>query len=272
MGKVYSWPEVHGSQVPEPEVFPKVLAQVSERMKREPSIIAATAFGSVTRGDFNRRSDLDVAVVYDEEREFEAITCMNALARSAKKLYVPLHFVPCSHQLAGSTMHFFGPGFLRHIKRSENAGGCLTQPYHPSEYFARGLTQGDELYGYLRNKLHKLVTAQAHFAALDPAQQMHFLTKLLEAPINAIRKVLAYYGELGEDDSKRAVLNAYRAWASEEAGEKLRLLVKLDQTHSRILEEQLAAPDKRRYLAHLEFLRSQAPRIIDFVRNIALTY
>lgn len=287
MGTVFSWPDICDHNVPEVSDFRIVLAQVREALRREPAIWSATAFGSVVRGDFNRRSDLDVAIIYDAEHPEQALALLERLAREAALKHVPLHFVPCSHRLASSTMHFFGPMFVDHLQRAADSGGHLTytdgtngqRSYvdnwftpHPRDRIRHyGMDAREEIMGYLRHKLHKLVTGLAHYGALPEADQMRFLTKVLEAPMNTARKVLAFQGGLNGDDSKATVLCVYGKTAHSAHDKRLlKTAVALDGRYSDELERQLVHPNARKYQKRLQAILDIAPDVISFVKNNGL--
>ena len=69
MGKVFTWDEINSKKIPQVDSFHKVSSEIREILLPEKSIVTALLFGSVVRGDFNIRSDIDCVIIYETGRE-----------------------------------------------------------------------------------------------------------------------------------------------------------------------------------------------------------
>lgn len=79
MGRIFTWDEISNLKVPKTMDFQNVVKLLREEISREPTIVSAVIFGSVLRGDFNCRSDIDCLVIYDSTQETRAATLLQRL-------------------------------------------------------------------------------------------------------------------------------------------------------------------------------------------------
>jgi len=262
MGKVFTWIEIARGTLPRCEDFPKILARVREVLAEEPSIAAAAFCGSVARGDYNFRSDIDCVVTYRPEDALKAFKIMQMLTLFAAKYYVHLSFVVCDTRLLKSRMHHFRPTFVEHVSVSIEAGGCIKGD--PLQDIGDSVTNREGIEEYLRYKMHKLQEGYASYYAGHPTEQAKFLQKVLEAPNHAARMVLSWQ-ELLNGDSKAEILASYAANMPIPLVASLHAHSEFDKKYTEEMKRQRDLPDMPAYNAMLNRIVSVVPPVIDFV-------
>lgn len=272
MGRVFSVDDVQKGRVPGLEDFVAVRQKVFAALRDSSAIESALEFGATNRGDHNRRSDLDCAVVYDWEQHVQAFDLMEGLACEASSAHISLTFELCDSSIANTGYHRFGPSFRQHLRRAHNSGGVIKGDV--CRHFDRGMKVpvADELKGYLAQKLSKLQNGRVMFFAhgLDSSHQAHYLQKMIEAPMHVARKTLACLGVQGAD-SKASVVDEYHKGMPQELSAELDYFLKLDADYSRELDQRLSDGDLFEYSECLGRLFGNANRIIGFVRaNVIL--
>ncbi|MEK7109432.1 MAG: nucleotidyltransferase domain-containing protein [Patescibacteria group bacterium] len=264
MGKVFTWPQVKARHVPGPNSFTVVLDRLRVVLAREPSVLGAGVCGSIVRGDSNRRSDIDCVVIFDANRRREAYEVMQGLSVFARDHHVPLTFIQSDTRLMSTRMHHFGPSFVEHMAFSMQGGGLIKG--RPLEMLAPSVSRQAGVEEYLRFKMHYLQAHWAEYPAVGELDRVQFLQKSLEAPLHVARKTLSWYGPLS-GDSKKYVLEQYRAQMPAKLGEALEKLVSTDRNYTAELETQLEHPHEADYLAMLGCIEEQVPDVLDFVTN-----
>jgi predicted nucleotidyltransferase len=263
MGQVFTWDSIQAGRVPKLESFQRVAADLRETLSSEPTVVSALFFGSVIRGDFNIRSDIDCVVLYDTGGQNSAMGAMHHVDRMAHSLYVPINYTPCDTALARTRFHALGVAFVRHLQAAIDAGGLikgnlvdLLAPTAPVE---------QELESYISRKMYSLQAALAQMASFDEKELARFFRKAFEAPMHIARKMLIYEGTL-EGDSKQDVRERYRETMPTHLGEQFDYLLSVDSWYNLELESQLGNPDEDQYVATLSSLQSELPKVLEFLR------
>lgn len=153
MGQVFTWEDVSKGQIPKLESFHRMTEAIRERFVREPSIVTALLFGSVVRGDFNIRSDIDCVVIYDRQREMVAMDVMHQADAAARALHVPLSLTTCDTVLARTRLHTFGTAFIRHLQAAIDAGGLIKGSLAD---LAPTVPAAQEIESYISQKMYSL--------------------------------------------------------------------------------------------------------------------
>lgn len=267
MGAVFTAEEIEQGHVPTVEDLERALEKIRERLVADPYIIAALFLGSVVRGDFNRRSDIDCAVLYEAEHETEAMASLQAVSWECKEVSVTVNFIPCDSATARSGMHHFGPGFIGHLENSAKAGGTIKGDV--VSHLAPGVSREEEVTSYVRSKLYNLEEAYTQYSSFSSEKKASYLKKILEAPMHVARKFVGRHGQPA-DDSKRAIRDFYALMAPAHLSQELEELIALDAWYTAELEAQLVAFDRVRYEACLARIEAAIPRTVAFVRANAL--
>jgi len=266
MGQVFTFGQIKTRHLPELDDFTHVLQQLRNVLTRESSFVGAVVCGSVIRGDHNRRSDIDCAVVYRAEESRKAFAVMQELSVYAQRYYVPLTFIQSDTRLARTRMHHFGPSFVEHLRRSMEKGGNIKGVM--LDMFAASVDRHSAAEEYLRYKMHYLQTHWAAYPALDHKDKAEFLKKCLEAPLHVARKTLSWLGPLTVD-SKLHIRQQYSTCMPEGMVSILGELVNVDVEYSLELERQIKEPDEEDYEIMLRYLEEQVPQVLEFVtRNL----
>lgn len=267
MGSVFTAEEVERRHVPSVENFPNAIELLKKRLRADPAIIAALLLGSVVRGDFNRRSDIDCMAVYETSQEHQAQMTLQAVTWECKQMYVTINFIPCDSETAKSGMHHFGPGFVGHLENSKNAGGVVKGDVVSK--IGPTVTREEEAKTYVRSKLYNLEESYSQYSSFSNERKVGYLKKILEAPVHVVRKVVGMQGTLA-DDSKRAVIARYAEIAPPNLLNELNELVALDAWYTAEVDAVMQYFDRERYGACLQRIEAAIPKTVAFVRANAL--
>jgi predicted nucleotidyltransferase len=225
--------------------------------------VSALLFGSVVRGDFNIRSDVDCIVLYETGGQNSAVGAMHHVDRMAHALHVPINYTPCDTALARTRLHVVGTSFVRHLQCAIDAGGLIKG--NLADLLAPTVPVAQELESYISRKMYSLQAALAQMASFDEKELARFFRKALEAPMHIARKMLIYEGTL-EGDSKQDVRTRYRETMPTYLGEQFDYLLSVDSHYSLELGLQLEIQDQEQYSDALVSLQSELPKVLEFLR------
>lgn len=265
MGQVFLWDSIYEGRVPKLESFQRVSSVLREAFSVEPAIVGALLFGSVVRGDFNVRSDVDCVVIYKTEQERWAREALHEVSRTARALHVPINFTPCDTVLAKTRLHHFGGSFVRHLQSSIDKGGLIkgdfTKMLSPPT-----ISAWEEIESYVKMKMYQLQAGFVQSAFFNEKETVRLLRKALEAPTHVARKMLIYEGTL-QGESKREVQARYRETMPLHFADEFDHLLDVDARYSLELDYQLRNPDLMQYAATLVELLSKLPKVLAFLRS-----
>ncbi len=131
MGLPYSWDAVVNGRVPNLVDFRVVGSRVLEALGNETFVVKSAAiFGSLPRGDFNRRSDIDLLIVVHNGKVPPARALVNNLRVEAWQDYhIPLSAHIVESREAWQGRHPFGRSFEETLKRFD-PDWCIGHPMH----------------------------------------------------------------------------------------------------------------------------------------------
>lgn len=265
MGQVFTWEDVLRKRIPTLNAFDDVLAGLREVLQEIESISGAIICGSVLRREHTVRSDIDCFVLYDHERELEAMVYMRAALMSAFDMHVPLSFITCDTLIGSTRMHHVGTSFMRHLQRSVEAGGLLKG--NPLEHIVPSIPVRDELESYLRMKMYNLQEAWTQADTFSPEREAAYLKKLTEAPVHVARKVLAILEPL-EGDSKSYIKARYRELLPKELADQLESLIQMDEDYTHLLSEAYEYSwEQLDYQQYLAGMMSRTTDVLSFIRS-----
>jgi len=264
MGQVFTWDSIRTGKIPKQESFHHVATMLRETLSTEPSVASALLFGSVVRGDFNIRSDIDCVVIYQTEREGWAMNAMHEVDRLAHVLHVPINFTPCDTVLAETRLHHLGTSFVRHLQASINAGGLIKG--NLVDLLAPTIPATQEIESYIKMKMYSMQESLAQMMSFSEERRVAFLKKALEASTHVARKMLIYEGTL-RGDSKKEVQERYRATMPTNLAEQFDRLLSLDYSYSVDLDIQREEPNQDKYEKVLNRLQRQLPKVLQFLRS-----
>ncbi|HET9641709.1 MAG TPA: nucleotidyltransferase domain-containing protein [Candidatus Paceibacterota bacterium] len=268
MGKVFTWDELRLGRIPALENFKKVQAMIRATILDTPAIVSALLFGSVVRGDYTIRSDVDCVVLYRHGSQEAALAATNEIAFAAQELHVPLNFVPCDTILARTRLHHLGTAFRQHLRSSIDAGGLIKGDLMKS--LVATVSQRHEIESYLKMKAYSIQESMMQTSAMSDERMAAFLKKALEAPVHVARKMLMYNDVL-DGDSVQDVQERFREVMSPSLADRLDKLIELDRWYSAALESQMHCPSREHYDLTIEHLEEATPEVLDFLRfNILL--
>lgn len=263
MGQVFTWDAIQAGRIPKKESFHRVATELRTVLFDEPSIVSALLFGSVVRGDFNIRSDIDCAVIYETPEEEWAMRAMHEVSQMAQELHVPINFTPCDTTVAGTRLHHLHRSFVRHLQASIDAGGLIKGTF--VDLLAPTIPAEQEIESYIKMKMYSIQESLAQSAVFTREEVARFLKKAFEAPVHVARKMLIYENRLF-DDSKRGVQNRYREVMPKALSELLDDLARADYSYSIDLDVQLEEQHQEKYRRTLDRLQGHVPRVLKFLR------
>ncbi|MFC1732716.1 nucleotidyltransferase domain-containing protein [candidate division KSB1 bacterium] len=263
MGQVFTWDTIRSGKVPSLESFHIVSSNMIAGLSTEPSFVSVLLFGSVLRGDFNVRSDIDCAFLYEMKKEEAAMRVMHQIDKFARGLHVPINFTPCDTVLAGTRLHHLGTSFVKHLQTSVEAGGLVKG--NLVELLAPTVSTNQEIESYITVKMYNMQESLAQMTSFSEERLVAFFKKALESSTHVARKMLIYRGKL-EGDSKKQVRERYIETMPPELSELFDQLLRVDSWYSSELELQLRGLDESRYKEVLVELQSKLPLVIKFLR------
>lgn len=264
MGRIFTWDEISNLKVPRTIDFQRVAELLREEISREPTIVSAVIFGSVLRGDYNCRSDIDCLVIYDSAQETQAARFLQQLDEKAHTLNVPINFTPCDSTLATTRFHQLGPLFLRHIYRAIETGGLIKGDFR--RRLAATVTPREEIETYIRSKMYTIQEGYAEMRTYGDERLAVFLKKTLEAPMHVALKLLLFIGEV-EDDSKKAVAAKYATIFPAKLRARLFRIIEVDKWYTNEVNLQLDRKDLHTYNMSMRELRLAVPQTLKFIRS-----
>lgn len=265
MGQVFTWDSIENGKIPKQESFHRVATMLREVLSAEPAIASALLFGSVVRGDFNIRSDIDCAVIYQTEQEVWAMKAMHEVDQAAHALHVPINFTPCDTVLVGTRLHHLGMSFVRHLQASIDAKGLIKGDF--VAMVAPTISTTQEIESYIKMKMYNMQESLAQMTSFSEERRVAFLKKAFEASMHVARKMLIYEGTL-RGDSKKEVQERYRDTMPAVLSKQFDYLLSLDCSYSIDLKCQLEEPNRDAYENILNRLQDLLlPKVIEFLRS-----
>ncbi len=206
LGRVPSFAEIETMQIPSLCYIQSVIGHTRTVLSSSDGVEAALFFGSAVSGQLTLLSDIDVVVIYPEERVESYFGTVHRIRRYAQSHGVPLQLRPVEAACGRCGAHSLDLGLVRHLKRSAERGGVIK-----GDVFA-WLSSGSEadfrhdVIGYLRRKLEKLTELLPQYSCLNHEQRFDLLHEILDTPMHAARKLLELGGADLSNDSRSAVL------------------------------------------------------------------
>lgn len=216
MGLIFPWSAVQQGRIPTYSDLITVRDDVFSRLVDNRSLFkAGMVWGSLQRGDFDLRSDLDLLLVSRDRSSHKANRLVSDLRRMARESDVVIDVHVCTSRQARLGLHDFGPSFLQTFELMEGqpltfgpVGSCFQLVDPP-------LVE-DEMHGLVLRKLRATRSRSAHFQARS--QSLSYLEGWLErAWVNVIRPMRTHvtlcrrllWWEDGSllDDAKSSVVN-----------------------------------------------------------------
>lgn len=263
MGQVFTWGDVRLGRIPKMDDFKLVAEKIKATLSQEESVVAALLFGSVVRGDFNIRSDLDCLVIYETDKEWAVAEVIYKLDSEARALHVPINFTPSDTALAKTRLHHLGVTFLKHLESSIEAGGTIKG--NLQDLCVLRFSPKEEVEWYIRTKMYNLQESYLGMATFSEERIHSFLKKAYEAPIHVARKMLVYIGA-PFCDSKAEVVRLYREKMPQELYKKLSFVRYIDDYYTKELETQLEKPNADTYAWEIGRLKTETPAVLEFLR------
>jgi len=264
MGQVFTWESIQTGRIPKKESFHHIASTIRAGLADESSIVSALLFGSVVRGDFNIRSDIDCVVIYQTELQERAMNALHEIDQAAHALHVPINFTPCDTVLAKTRLHHLGTSFIRHLQASIDAGGLIKG--NLVDLLAPTIPATDEIESYTKMKMYSMQESLAQMTSFSEERFAAFLKKALEAPTHIARKMLIYESVL-RGDSKQEVRQQYQEIMPTRLAEQFNHLLEVDSWYTSELESQLKHPHQNRYEIALIRLQEELPKVIEFIRS-----
>lgn len=269
MARIFTFEQICMGEVPCLDSFRVVREAICRELDRCDGVIGAVICGSVLWGLQSRGSDIDCLVLSDPQRSRETTIVRQELKLFAHRLHVPLTFIDVDTSVGNVSMHSITSGFMGHLRKAVAGGGVIK--FDPLVQLGVGASDLQEgVRTYLRFQLNRLKKSYDDLLILDRAGYHTMLKKGLESPIHVARQVLQFHSISPEQDSKVAVVEAYKLHAKDCLGESLQLFYDTQRCYADVLEEQLVNPNQADYDSVLKRIEALVPCSITFVRANAL--
>ena len=269
MGRVFQYQEIKEGRVPTPADFEEGRKEIWRCLENCPDVVGAIVCGSLLHGTYNRRSDIDVVLYYNDTPAAQSV--ITHLRRFGAQRSLEINLLPVDTIIAKTRFHTLGWGFLQHLSVSISEGGLIKLNFLP-------LLKQDHLdpYAdtaeYISFKMRYLGKSIDEFTHIDPGNPKHtdMMQKGLELPVHIARKHLALAGVDMQEESKPTVVRLYREHMGPELADQLDRLVAADIAYTQLLEQQLVRPDAREYRRRLNQIATILPLSKQFARTNAL--
>lgn len=270
MAKVFTWDAVRNGRIPEPQSFCKMADRLRSEFSGSIAVIAASLLGSFQHGCFNRRSDLDCIVIYDEGMAIEVHALIRVLKLDAAELFLPLEIVSMDKVVAASELSNVGNTFGEHIDACAIKGGLIKGDV--SSMLHQWPDIIEDLVSYMRGKIRQMEKGMGDIPVLSEPDLCHFLQKCLEAPVHIGRKLMRCQRVDLPDDSKRTVAKYLPKHIDTVIAQTFEEIMAIDRHYTQELERQLAMPDESRYFEEMDKLIACTRLSFDFVRTVSLQF
>jgi predicted nucleotidyltransferase len=276
MGRVFSLEEIKEKKVPEIESFEIVIEKAREKLSNDRNVIGAVHCGSTLpqRNDFSVRSDIDLFVLYNDERIFSTI---QEIILFAKNLFVPVDFMPLDIKMAKMNIHPFNDDyFSSHVKWAAKHGGAIKR--NPFEVLEIKETNPEivlkAFFTVITKNLERSICELLRF---DGEKKYILLGKILEAPIKMVGYILYSEGKSAFSWQKQEIIKDYLAnVGNSHLIEILQELIKVDRDYTEILNKISQSPhidsrDQKTYKEMLYWIeRNATPKVMEFIKDNAV--
>lgn len=281
MGLVYPWEMVRQGHVPTEADFVRVRSEIMGLLRGNRGLLhSASMVGSVCRGDFTPRSDIDLITVFADGRPEESA----ALVRQIRHLTASAHLTLDVHALTLSqardpNAHHFGPSF-KETFAGLGRSRCAVGPFTRTFVFSPADSVRDEMLRKTEHKLNSTIQRASHFRKICDdygsledwlAVSWRDIKRPLRVHVTIARRVLWWrHGRLAED-GKDAVDQAFLGDPRlERYHSDFVYLRSLDQQYSRLLKGALKSQVDRRqyYLEVRDLFRSNFAASINLLRQL----
>ncbi len=243
MCKYFTERELRRGWIPNTQDFQEVVSALRAKSVSTPEVIAATIIGSTVEGmadgtlGGNARSDIDVVLVFDKTSHRAVVDVLSGVKRSAHMKNVPLKIHPYPLAEALRATHDCGPGFADHVRESARKGGKLKGNFEDL-FWKSDADHFEEAHSYATRKIARLRRLAHEYIVLTPQEKALYFTKLIEAPIHVVRKLLVAASQVtpGQDD-KHTVRRAYWEYLRDKAlFTELERYVSIDSEYTAFIE------------------------------------
>ena len=267
MSKVFTKKEFKMGNIPRLEAFGAVGAIVRRELQASPAVIAGLIYGSVLRGDYSVRSDIDVILLYPYEQHGAVVALQQHLQSVAQTRFIPMRTIAVDVDLARHGDHMFFPMYHEHLRMAAASGGVVKDD--PNNWIEpKAMTYRVEAHGYLTQKSGGFDRVTELLPLATEEQVAVALSKALSFPIHAARKMLQCLAPdwMGDDDGKATVAALYPRLGIAGGVDLFFELLGFERMYAEGLAELMVRPDGALYGALLERLKPALPLARQFAR------
>lgn len=280
LGRVFSWEEIIEGKVPTRQDFQVIKEVVREKLINNKKVVGALFLGSILRGDFSERSDIDVLVLHDEN----IFSDLTELITFAKKKFVPLQIIPVDIAMARQGIHTLSEGnFIEHLKWAAENGGVIKE--NPLKFIKIEEIEPKIVLMTTFRVISKAVAKSiCELSLYEGEKKMILLAKLLEAPMHIVTQVIWYKRKENPEVVREKVIESYfEIVRDEKVIRLLQEILNIDKEYSEILKRirkqenikpfsklENIKPYEVEYKLTLRKIEEIAPKIFEFVKSNTL--
>jgi predicted nucleotidyltransferase len=273
LGRIFSWEEIIEGKVPTRQDFQMVKKVVREKLINNKKVIGALFIGSILRGDFNERSDVDVLVLH----RGDVFPDLRELVSLAKKKFVPLQIIPVEIEMARLGIHTLSEGnFIEHLKWAARNSGIIKE--NPLKFIKIEKIEPKTVlmttFGVISKAVAKSI---CELSLYEGEKKMILLGKLLEAPMHIVTQIIWYKRKENPEVVKKKVIESYCETVRDEKA--IRLLweiISVEEEYSKTLKRILRRKNKKPYEAEYKLILRKieeiAPQIFEFIKTNILIF
>lgn len=268
MGRVFTFDEIQTDTIPRRRDFPVLVDIIRDELGQSLIVPGAVIYGSVLRGDYSIRSDVDVLMLYEPGREGEIVDLQQWLQDKAKSLAIPLQLIAVDADMAKAGDHRLPPMCLEHLGRAASHGFIKKNPLDYIQPLP--ITYHRDLQQYLTGKRDAFNHALGCLRVMSEERRADVLGKALSFPVYVARKMLQYANptvfEDDRGDGKALVLSHYPSLGIDCSSEILAQMQQLNVTYDVALSHQRDTLNRRSYEMSLLLLECALYLAFEFAK------
>lgn len=271
MGKVFTPADVSKGRVPELASFDHLVATYRKWLPRERWFTGGILAGSVLQRKHNRRSDIDLFIVFKGSEQAATTALCNFWEAHVQSLHVPVNINLWSVHNLKTASHSIGFGFLGHLAWAAEHEGLIGENPLKNIALASRHQVEEDLRSYLAKKIRRL----REFACEDGRwtdARCRTLENIAAASLHASRRWLAIKGHREDDFRNKEDVMRHVGTHNARLERELRALVNVDAEYALALDQVLATKgrDRRHYVRALEALSVHAGEASTFLGKLFL--
>lgn len=270
MGRVFFYNDLKNKKIPKISDFDEASIYIQREIERMQAIIGATFFGSFVFKKFNRCSDINVFIIYREDRQIEVISTIQKII-----VKVRLEFnIPVKFTLATDVEAKKGVGmsqlFFLHLKRSVEVEGFIK--FNPCLFYRLSNDETNTKYETINhiNQMRESLFNSWTVSVLSESDRLNFLSCIMSFPLCLARDMMLCLNPRFFEEKTSSVLHAYcDKFVGKNSSNYLAIISDVGNYYQSILSNHLLVKEieEDEYLQILQKIEALAPFVDSFLSS-----